>query len=63
MPMYEVVVEITKTKKYYVQAKDVEEAQDKYLIEGHTSTLYETDRDRTIVDVSEIVKQNGESHD
>jgi len=63
MPMYEVVVEITKTKKYYVKAEDVEEAQDKYLIEGHTSALYETDKDRTIVDVSEIVKQNGESHD
>ena len=63
MPMYEVVVEITKTKKYYVNAKDLTEAQDKYLIEGHTSPLYETDIDRTIVDVSEIVKQNGESHD
>jgi len=63
MPMYEIVVEVTKTKKYYVQAKDIEEAQETYLIDGLTSPMYETDKDRTIIDVSEIVKQNGESHD
>ena len=63
MPMYEVVVEITKTKKYYVNAKDLAEAQDIYLIEGHTSPLYETDTDKTIVDVTELVKKNGESFD
>jgi len=63
MPMYEVVVEITKTKKYYVQAKNIEEAQETYSIDGLTSPMYETDKDRTIIDVSEIVKQNGESHD
>jgi len=63
MPMYEIVVEVTKTKKYYVNAKDLSEAQDIYLIEGHTSPLYETDKDRTIVDVSEVVKKNGESFD
>jgi len=63
MPMYEIVVEVTKTKKYYVRAKDIEEAQETYLIDGLTSPMYETDKDRTIIDVSEIVKQNGESHD
>lgn len=63
MPMYEIVVEVTKTKKYYVQAKDIEEAQETYLIDGLTSPMYETDKDRTIIDVSEIVKQNGESYD
>ena len=63
MPMYEIVVEITKTKKYYIKAEDVEEAQDNYLMDGHTSPLYETDKDRTIVDVSEVVKKNGESFD
>ena len=63
MPMYEILVEVTKTKKYYVQAKDIEEAQETYLIDGLTSPMYETDKDRTIIDVSEIVKQNGESHD
>ena len=61
--MYEIVVNITKTKKYYVQAEDVEQAQETYLTEGLTSTLYETDVDRTIADVTEIVKQNGESYD
>tara|TARA_S200002703_G_scaffold67301_1_gene58516 strand:+ start:7650 stop:7841 length:192 start_codon:yes stop_codon:yes gene_type:complete len=63
MPMYEVVVEITKTKKYYVNAKNLAEAQDIYLIDGHTSPLYETDTDKTIVDVTELVKKNGESFD
>ena len=63
MPMYEIVVEVTKTKKYYVRAKDIEEAQEAYLIDGLTSPMYETDKDRTIIDVSEIVKQNGESYD
>jgi hypothetical protein len=63
MPMYEIVVEVTKTKKYYVRAKDIEEAQETYLIDGLTSPMYETDKDRTIIDVSEIVKQNGESYD
>jgi hypothetical protein len=63
MPMYEIVVEVTKTKKYYVNAKDLQEAQDVYLLEGHTSPLYETDKDRTIVDVSEIVNKKGESFD
>lgn len=63
MPMYEIVVEVTKTKKYYVNAKDLAEAQENYLIEGHTSPLYETDKDRTIVDVSEIVNKKGESFD
>jgi hypothetical protein len=63
MPMYEIVVEVTKTKKYYVNAKDLQEAQDVYLLEGHTSPLYETDTDRTIVDVSEIINKKGESFD
>ena len=37
--------------------------QETYLIDGLTSPMYETDKDRTIIDVSEIVKQNGESYD
>ena len=63
MPMYEIVVEVTQTKKYYVNAKDLQEAQDIYLLEGHTSPLYETDKDRTIVNVIEIVNKKGESFD
>jgi len=63
MPMYEIVVEVTQTKKYYVNAKDLQEAQDVYLLEGHTSPLYETDKDRTIVNVIEIVNKKGESFD
>lgn len=63
MPMYEIVVEVTKTKKYYIKAEDVEKAQDNYLMDGHSSPLYETDKDRTIIDVSEVVKKNGESFD
>ena len=56
------LAEVTKTKNISV-SKDLAEAQDIYLIDGHTSPLYETDKDRTIVDVSEVVKKNGESFD
>lgn len=63
MPMYEIVVEVTKTKKYYIKAKDVEEAQNNYLMDGYSSPLYEKGIDRTIVDVSEIPQKNGESFD
>ena len=41
MPMYEVITEESKTKRYYVQAKSEEEARDTYLIQGMTSALYE----------------------
>lgn len=63
MPMYEIIVEITKTKKYYIKAEDIGKAQANYLMDGHTSALYETDKDRTIIDVTEVVKKNGESFD
>ncbi|HAI42829.1 MAG TPA: hypothetical protein DCM40_34345 [Maribacter sp.] len=63
MPMYEVITEESKTKRYYVQAKSEEEARDTYLIQGMTSALYEKEIDRSIIDVSELVNKNGEPYD
>ena len=63
MPMYEVITEESKTKRYYVQAKSEEEARDTYLIQGMTSDLYEKEIDRSIIDVSELVNKNGEPYD
>ena len=63
MPMYEITVEVRKTKRYFINAKDLEEAQEKYLVDGHTSHLYESDIDRQIIDVAEVVKKNGDSFD
>lgn len=63
MPMYEVITEESKTKRYYVQAKTEEEARDLYLVQGMTSALYEKEIDRSIIDVSELVNKNGEPYD
>ena len=63
MPMYEVITEESKTKRYYVKAKSEEEARDIYLIQGMTSALYEKEIDRSIIDVSELVNKNGEPYD
>ena len=63
MPMYEVITEESKTKRYYVQAKSEEEARDTYLIQGMTSALYEKGIDRSIIYVSELVNKNGEPYD
>jgi hypothetical protein len=49
---YVVYVKETVTKKYFVDAVSGEEAKDKYLLEGLTSPLYTTEKDREIIYVS-----------
>ena len=63
MPMYEVITEESKTKRYYVQAKNEQEARNTYLVQGMTSPLYEKEIDRSIIDISELVNKNGEPYD
>ena len=43
---YVVYVTETRTKKYFVNAESEEEAREKYLVDGLTSTLYDKDSDR-----------------
>ena len=60
MPMFEVKVEIKYTKKYYVHALNEEHASEKYLTDGLSSYLYETELDRKVLDVIKIVKKDNE---
>ena len=54
--MYKVKVKETRTRTYYVQADDELAAQQKYLLEGLTSDLYDTEFDRVILDVENVRK-------
>ena len=49
---YVVYVKETVTKKYFVEAENVEDAKDIYLLEGLTSPLYDAEIDREITYVS-----------
>jgi len=51
-----VKVKETRTRTYYVQADDELDAQQKYLLEGLTSDLYDTEFDRVILDVENVRK-------
>jgi hypothetical protein len=55
---YVVYVKETITKKYFINAKDKQEAKDKYLVEGLTSALYDKQMDRQIVYVDLASKDN-----
>jgi|TARA_R110000824_G_scaffold234358_1_gene422900 hypothetical protein len=58
--LYEVTVEVSFTKRYYIHAPTEEKARDTYFMEGFTSKLYETDEDRTIIQVAETeLKKTG----
>ena len=54
--MYKVKVKETRPRTYYVQADDELDAQQKYLLEGLTSDLYDTEFDRVILDVENVRK-------
>ena len=48
---YVVRVNVSYTKKYIVDAKSVQDAEDKYLLEGISTSLMETEIDREILSV------------
>ena len=55
---YVVRVNITYTKKYYVVAESEQEARETYLLEGTTSILNETERDRQVISVLNMEKDS-----
>ena len=48
---YIVRVNVSYTKKYIVDAKSVQDAEEKYLLEGVSTSLMETEIDREIISV------------
>ena len=56
--VYVVYVKETKTKKYFVSAESEQEAEDKYVLEGLTSALYDKETDREILYVGLASKDN-----
>ncbi len=47
--IYVVYVKETKTRKYFVSAESEQEAEDKYILDGLTSSLYDKETDREIL--------------
>ena len=48
---YVVRVKVSYTKKFIVDAKSVQDAEEKYLLEGISTSLMETEIDREIISV------------
>jgi len=48
---YVVRVNVSYTKKYIVDAKSIQDAEEKYLLEGVSTSLMETEIDREIISV------------
>ena len=46
---YVVYVKETRTKKYMVNAESEQEAEEKYILEGLSSPLYDRETDREII--------------
>ena len=49
--IYVVYVKETRTRKYYVSAESKEKAEETYILEGVSSSLYDMNLDREILDV------------
>lgn len=46
---YVVYVKETNTKKYFVNAESEQDAEEKYLVDGLTSPLYNRESDREVI--------------
>ena len=55
---YVVYVKETRTKKYVVNAESEQEAEEKYILDGLTSSLYDKETDREILYVGLANKDN-----
>tara|TARA_B100001939_G_C16885964_1_gene593074 strand:- start:328 stop:519 length:192 start_codon:yes stop_codon:yes gene_type:complete len=55
---YVVYVKETRTKKYFVNAESEQEAEEKYILDGLTSSLYDKETDREIIYVGLANKDN-----
>jgi len=58
--MWTVTVKETRTRRYYVRAENEIEAQELYLLEGLTSSVYDTDFDRVILTAEPTKKMEDE---
>ena len=56
--IYVVYVKETRTKKYFVNAESEQEAEEKYILDGLTSSLYDKETDREILYVGLDNKDN-----
>ena len=56
--VYVVYVKETKTRKYFVSAECEQEAEERYILEGLTSSLYDKETDREILYVGLASKDN-----
>jgi len=56
--IYVVYVKETKTRKYFVSAESEQEAEERYILEGLTSSLYDKETDREILYVGLASKDN-----
>lgn len=55
---YVVYVKETRTNKYFVNAESEQEAEEKYILDGLTSSLYDKETDREILYVGLANKDN-----
>ena len=58
--MWTVKVKETRTRRYYVRADNEIQAQELYLLEGLTSSVYDTDFDRVILTAEPTKKMEDE---
>ena len=56
--VYVVYVKETKTRKYFVSAESEQEAEERYILDGLTSSLYDKETDREIIYVGLASKDN-----
>ncbi len=56
---YVVYVKETRTKKYFVNAESEQDAEEKYILDGLTSSIYDKETDREIIYVGLANKDNG----
>lgn len=55
---YVVYVKETRTKKYFVNAESEQDAEERYILDGLTSSLYDKETDREIIYVGLASKDN-----
>ena len=55
---YVVYVKETRTRKYFVNAKSEQDAEERYILDGLTSSLYDKETDREIIYVGLASKDN-----
>ena len=58
--MWTVTVKETRTRRYYVRADNEIQAQELYLLESLTSSVYDTDFDRVILTAEPTKKMEDE---